>query len=143
MIGMMRDAGGTGMPMPLAKSSAHQTTMRRLLILLLALTIAGAASAAPTVACVPQGKAFTGLAHKCCDDVVTAAPVTACCVVSAPIQRIGSTESRLIASPQTATPVRVSAHSLAPTAGLARSGSPPTLRVSSLPLYLQQSSLLI
>src|SRR4051812_14857965 len=131
------------MPMPLAKSSVHRTTMCRLLILLLALTIASAASAAPTMACVPQGKAFTGMAHNCCDDVVAAAPVPGGGGGSAPIQRTGSTGSRLIAPPQTATPVRTSAHSLAPTAGSARSGSPPTLHVSSIPLYLQQSSLLI
>ena len=118
--------------------------MRRLLSLLLVLTVAATAFAAPAYACVPTKAGISTARHDCCDGpVLTPTPVGTCCVVSAPIQRTGSTESRNIVPNQMVVtlPRAMSGGLRQPDVG--RDIPPPVLLASSVPVYLQQLSLLI
>jgi hypothetical protein len=117
--------------------------MRRLLVFALALVIAGSAVAAPAYACVPTHERMTAKPHSCCDTAIAAAPVGPCCIVTAPVQRLSNTETRITAPDHTAA-MPVAAGALF-RLGRARgsSVSPPILRGSPVPLYLQQLSLLI
>lgn len=117
--------------------------MRRLLILVLSLAIAGTALAAPACACVAMTSAITSNGHTCCDEpALTTAPAGLCCVVSTPV-RVASTESRQPAPDRHAV-VMLRAHAgVSPQHDFAPNASPPVQRSASVPLYLQQLSLLI
>jgi hypothetical protein len=116
--------------------------MRRLLILMLALVIAGSAMAAPGYACVPTHEGITAQRHSCCETAV-AAPVGPCCIVTAPVQRLSSNETRITAPDQTASIPRAADARFWFGRDRGSSVSPPILRRSPVPLYLQQLSLLI
>ena len=117
--------------------------MRRLLIFVLALVIAGSAMAAPAYACVPMHESFTAKPHPCCETAIAAAPVGPCCIVTAPIQRLSSTESRITAPDQAVTIPRTTDARFWLGRDRGSRVSPPIFRNSSVPLYLQQLSLLI
>lgn len=118
--------------------------MRRFLIIVLALLVGATALAAPAYACPPMQDTVSMARHDCCDGpVVSPAPVGTCCVISAPIQRASSTESRPVVPDQSVVVLpRVMADGCRqPDVG--RDISRPALVISSVPLYLQQLSLLI
>ena len=115
--------------------------MRRLLVLVFALVFAGSALAAPASACVPTRDGLRAKPHPCCEVVVTA-PVGPCCIVTAPAPRASSTETHVVAPNQTVAIPRTGV-SLFANRDWARTASPPVIRSSPVPLYLQQLSLLI
>jgi hypothetical protein len=116
--------------------------MRRLLVLVFALVFAGSALAAPAAACVPTRDSLRARPHPCCEVVLTA-PVGPCCTVTAPAQRVSNTETRVVAPDQTVTIPRTGDGLFAFNRERASTVSPPVLRGSPVPLYLQQLSLLI
>ena len=116
--------------------------MRRLLILVLTLAITGSALAAPAYACVPTHESITVQRHSCCEMAI-AAPVGSCCIVTTPFQRLSSTETRIAPPDQTAAIPRTAAPLFWFSRDRGSSVSPPILRGSVVPLYLQQLALLI
>jgi len=115
--------------------------MRRLLVFVLALVIAGSAMVPPAYACVPT-HSIAAKPHPCCPPAITAVPVGPCCIITAPVQR-SSTETRIAAPDQTAAVPRTSDGLFWFNQARASRVSPPALRGSPVPLYLQQLSLLI
>ena len=117
-------------------------SMRRLLVLVLTLAITGSALAAPAYACVPTHESITAQRHSCCETAI-ASPVGPCCIVTAPFQRLSSTETRIAAPDQTAAIPRSADAVFWCSRDHSGSVSPPILRSSAVPLYLQQFALLI
>ena len=120
--------------------------MRRLLSILLILLLVTAAAATPAVACVSPTPSM-GTPHDCCEEAISAAPDGFCCVVSAPTSERSFVESRLLGAKEHATHAYATLHPAsfpAPTDRVERrGGSPPLLHVRTVPIYLQQLSLLI
>ena len=117
--------------------------MRRLLILVLSLAIAGTALSAPAYACAAMTSAIASNGHTCCDEpALTTAPAGLCCVVSAPV-RIVSTESRQPAPDRHLVVVLRTHAGGPPQHDHAPHASPPVQRSASVAIYLQQLSLLI
>jgi hypothetical protein len=117
--------------------------MRRWLVFVLAVVIAGSAMAAPAYACVPTHESVKAKPHSCCETAMVVAPVGPCCIVTAQVQRLSSTETR-VAAPDQSPAIARAADALS-WSGRDRGSSvpPPTVRPSPVPLYLQQLSLLI
>jgi len=122
--------------------------MRRLLSIVLALLLVTVATATPAIACVATTSSM-GTRHACCEgpQAIVAAPAGSCCVLSAPISERSFVEARFIDGKGHATPVSPTLHSAlfqAPVDRVDRlGGSLPRLYVRTIPLYLQQLSLLI
>ena len=117
--------------------------MRRLLIFVLALVIAGSAMAAPAYACVPTYEGMSAKPHSCCETAIAAAPDGPCCVVTAPVQRLSSTKALIAAPDHTSAIPRIADVLFRLDRDRGSSVPPPILRSSAIPLYLQQLSLLI
>lgn len=117
--------------------------MRRFIILVLALAIARSAMAAPAHGCVAMDDAIAAEPHACCERAIRAAPIEPCCIVTAPVQRLSSTEIRLAAPDQVLVIPRTADGLLGFVRNRTGCPSPPIPRGAPVPLYLQQLSLLI
>ena len=118
--------------------------MRRLLILGIAIALAMSALAGPAYACVDTMSAMSAQPHSCCDEpAITTAPMGPCCIVTAPVQRLSSTESGHLPPDLRAVVIPFAMHGGPAFGALARDASPLPLRHLSVPLYLQQVSLLL
>lgn len=123
---------------PVRSMPQWSSPVHRLLIVLLALTLAGAAAAQPAFACATDQSTVGLPSHDCCGTQrIAPAPVNPCCLTAAPATAQSSNDIQLApATPHVVTivvpePVRA----VAPTVG------PPPAR--SVPVYLRQLSLLI
>ena len=118
--------------------------MRRVIALLLSCFVIAAAAAAGTLQCVSTTPSFGG-SHSCCDDQQALSPAARpCCIVSQASQP-GPTESQTVVSQAGAL-----GESLAAVFGAGAGAQqtvglrpPPRPTASSVPIYLQQLSLLI
>jgi hypothetical protein len=124
-----------------------QTVMTRVLALLVSLVVIVGVSSTPAVACVDT-PAVGDAGHGCCGErTITSAPVGPCCFLSQPAGDRALTSSDRLVSKHHSDALGV----VGPGAWFAsadqrslqrtRSASPPGLR--TVPIYIQQSSLLI
>jgi hypothetical protein len=118
--------------------------MRRFLILLLSLVVAGNAIAGPTYACVATNPSMTANGHTCCEAPAAMTTVPgACCIVTTPDQRVSKTEAT-VAPDQLipALPGVAASHSLTPY-HRGRYVLSPVPHAPAVPIYVRQLSLLI
>ena len=120
--------------------------MKRVLAVLLSLTIVGAASATPALACVSNAT-VGDRQHGCCGErTVVSAPAGSCCFLSQPAGERALTESRNFIEKNRLAEVGAASRPawliVFDTSARRRAGptSPPAPRV---PIYIQQLSLLI
>lgn len=117
--------------------------MRRLLSLILSLTLVITALAVAATACA----AMSADDHDCCEDeTIVQAPPPQCCVLAAPVQGISNTGLRSSTpDPRVALPTigggAAAVIDLVPERAVFV--PPPRLRGPSVPLYLHQRALLI
>ena len=122
--------------------------MQRVLALLLSLAFVTAAAASPAAACVSTTMATGGSEHECCgDQPLSTAPGGNCCVISQPVRDRALVEARTIGPTDCQADLAAACQTawlLASDPGRQRHRAGPAVtHVYSVPIYLQQLSLLL